>query len=289
MHLDVERARAAVGSIATRLAITLDEAAAGILRVANANMQRAIRAVSIERGYDPREFALVAFGGCGGLHACELAVELGIRGVLVPQFAEGLSALGMLLADRVRDYAAGVLNRPGIEQRFRTLERRARRQMPGARIERLADYRYAGQSYEITLPWQADFHAAHQKMYGYSDPSQAIEVVTIRVRATRSVAKPTPAPVKRIPVSVPRTRRIYTGGAWRKAKVFERTGIPTAGVAGPALVTDYGSTTLIPPGWRMKLDRAGNLLATATPSPPAKAPGSCARRGRTGPGVGRKR
>jgi len=114
MHLDVDRAAAAVDTIAKRAGITRIAAAEGILKVANANMERAIRLVSVERGHDPRDFALVAFGGCGGLHACEIARELGMRTVLVPEFAGALSALGMLLADQVRDYAAGVLNHPGI-------------------------------------------------------------------------------------------------------------------------------------------------------------------------------
>ena len=108
MHLDTDRAAAAVDSIARTLKISRIAAAQGILRVANANMERAIRLVSVERGHDPRDFALVAFGGCGGLHACEIAQELGIQTVLVPEHAGALSALGMLLADRVRDHAAGV-------------------------------------------------------------------------------------------------------------------------------------------------------------------------------------
>ena len=93
------------------------------MRIANANMERAIRVVSIERGQDPRDFPLVAFGGCGGLHACEMAEELGIRTVIVPRFAGALSALGMLLADRVRDYSASIVDASQIERRFAELER----------------------------------------------------------------------------------------------------------------------------------------------------------------------
>ena len=126
MQLDVERAASAVDAIARRLKITRVAAAEGIVRVANANMERAIRLVSVERGHDPRDFALVAFGGCGGLHACEIARELGIRTVLVPEYAGALSALGMLLANQVRDYAAGVLNRPDIEREFQRAVAHAR-------------------------------------------------------------------------------------------------------------------------------------------------------------------
>src|SRR5690349_5464067 len=169
MHLDVDRAAAAVDSIAKRACITRIAAAEGILKVANANMERAIRLVSVERGHDPRDFALVAFGGCGGLHACEIALELGIRTVLVPEYAGALSALGMLLADQVRDYAAGVLNHPGIEREYERLERVARKELPGAELIRSADIRYAGQSYELTVPWQAadpgePFHREHQRV-----------------------------------------------------------------------------------------------------------------------------
>src|SRR5207244_11736859 len=123
------------------------EAARGILRVANANMGRAIRVVSVERGHDPRDFALVGFGGCGGLHACEIAIELGIRVVIVPQLAGALSALGMLLADRVRDYSASALHCADLETRFHELEQDARLDMPGARLERAAHNRHAGQGY----------------------------------------------------------------------------------------------------------------------------------------------
>ncbi len=111
MAIDVERAGAAVDRVARTMKLDRIAAAAGILRVANANMERAIRVVSVERGYDPRDFALVAFGGSGGLHACEIARELGIETVIVPEYAGALSALGMLMADAVRDYAAGVLGR----------------------------------------------------------------------------------------------------------------------------------------------------------------------------------
>src|SRR5205814_4953412 len=128
MPLDADRAAQAVDRIARALKVDRANAAAGIIRVANANMERAIRVVSVERGFDPRDFALVAFGGCGGLHACEIARELGIRTVLVPEHAGALSALGMLLADRIRDYAAGVLNSPGIEREFERVERAARKE-----------------------------------------------------------------------------------------------------------------------------------------------------------------
>ena len=123
-----------------RSSISRVAAAQGILRVANANMERAIRLVSVERGHDPRDFALVAFGGCGGLHACEIAQELGIRTVLVPEYAGALSALGMLLASQVRDYAAGVLNRSDLEREFLRLERSGEKGITGRRADPLRRY-----------------------------------------------------------------------------------------------------------------------------------------------------
>src|SRR5580704_13315687 len=193
MHLDVKRAAAAIDSIAREAGIARVAAAEGIVRVANANMERAIRLVSVERGHDPRDFALVAFGGCGGLHACEIARELGIPSVIVPQYAGALSALGMLMADAVRDYSAGVLGRTDWEDCFARLERRAQRESPGASILRSADLRYRGQSYELNVPWPgspAHFHREHAKVYGYSNPQREMEVVTIRVRARTSFPKP---------------------------------------------------------------------------------------------------
>lgn len=264
MRLDVERAANAVDRIARALKTDRVAAAAGIVRVANANMERAVRLVSVERGHDPRDFALVAFGGCGGLHACEMAGELGIRTVIVPDYAGALSALGMLIADNVRDYAAGVLSRADIEKAFRDLERAARREMPRSQFSRLADIRYAGQSYELTVPWRpADpgelFHREHQRTYGYADPSRPIEIVTVRVRAVTQVKRPV---LKKagtvVPVSTVSRRKIYTNGRFHNIPVYPRAALSRA--TGPALVVDYGSTTLVPPGWRILRDAHGNLL-----------------------------
>jgi N-methylhydantoinase A/oxoprolinase/acetone carboxylase beta subunit len=269
MPIDTERAAKAVGRIARGLKLRAAEAASGILRVANANMERAIRAVSVERGFDPREFALVAFGGCGGLHACEIAEQLGITSVIVPQHAGALSALGMLLADAVRDYAAGVVGRLDIEAEFARLERRARRESPGAAIFRSADIRYRGQSYELNVAWPREmnrgrlganaFHAEHRRVYGYALPDREIEVITIRVRARAATVKPplTAAPARG---GNPERRNVWIAGAWRPTKIWERGQLPAEEQNGPALILDYGATTLIPPGWRFRIDRAGNLV-----------------------------
>jgi N-methylhydantoinase A len=270
MHLDVARAAAAVDSIGKQLGISRVAAALGIVRVANANMERAIRLVSVERGHDPRDFALVAFGGCGGLHACEIARELGIRTVLVPEYAGALSALGMLLADRTRDYAAGALGLSNFDRVFERLERTARRNLPDAKLIRSADIRYAGQSYELTVPWNpgnpaAPFHREHQRVYGYSNPERAIEIVTLRVRARLEVPKPKlksghhgGAVTKNAAI-----RRIHSSDTWRDTPVYARSDLSSGEMTGPALVLDYGSTTLIPPGWAFSMDSVGSLKLVA--------------------------
>jgi N-methylhydantoinase A len=261
--MDAARAQAAVGRLGKQLRLSVGEAAAGILRVANANMERAIRVVSVERGHDPGDFALVAFGGCGGLHACEIAEELGIPTVIVPEQAGALSALGMLLADATRDYAAGVLGRSDIQERFAALERRALGESPGAKLERSADLRYRGQSYELNVLWRgprtrALFDAEHQRVYGYSLPEREVEMVTIRVRARISTHKPRLARSAHKQGEA-RKRRVWTGGDWREIPVWKREHL-SGRQPGPALVLDYGSTTLVPAGWSFEVDPRGNLL-----------------------------
>jgi N-methylhydantoinase A/oxoprolinase/acetone carboxylase beta subunit len=268
MSIDVERAGAAVDRVARAMKLDRMAAAAGILRVANANMERAIRVVSVERGYDPRDFALVAFGGSGGLHACEIARELGMRTAIAPEQAGALSALGMLMADAVRDYAAGALGRGDLEKQFAILERRARRESPSAEIERTADLRYRGQSYELNVPWghagnsagaARAFHREHAHIYGYATPDREVEVVTIRVRARQRLTKPkvTRGPYRKRPVEI---RRVWIEGAWRKIPALPRAQVPQRRATGPALILDYGSTTLVPPGWRYRNDLSGNLI-----------------------------
>ncbi|HTM52205.1 MAG TPA: hydantoinase/oxoprolinase family protein [Bryobacteraceae bacterium] len=266
MRIEVERSAAAVDRIAAQLGADRVAAAEGILRVANANMERAIRVVSVERGHDPRDFALVAFGGCGGLHACEIAGELGIGVVVIPQMAGALSALGMLVADRVRDYSASALQREDMEKRFRELERAARADMPGCRLERSADVRYRGQSYELNVPWQpsdfaAPFHALHEKIYGYADRGRRAEIVTVRVKASIGVNKPAIRRERNGTSEANPPRRMRIAGRWLKTPVYRRGELSGRSRPGPALIIDYGSTTLIPPNWRFHLDRAGNVIA----------------------------
>jgi N-methylhydantoinase A len=259
MRIDAAAAERAVARVGAQLGLDAASAAAAILRVANSNMERAIRAVSVERGEDPRDFPLVAFGGCGGLHACEMAEELGIATVIVPRMAGALSALGMLLADRTRDYSIGALGVSDYEARFRKLEKQAKKDVRGATLERFADIRYAGQSYELTIPWGGAFHKEHQRVYGYSDAKRATEIVTLRVRAIVPVEKPS-LKVRRLSSAPPELRRIWMDARWRRVNASRREAVGTGSQRGPALITDYGSTTLVPPGWSMRLDANGSLV-----------------------------
>jgi len=260
--------------------LSLEKFAAGVIRVVNATMERAIRLVSIERGHDPRDFTLVAFGGAGGLHACELARALGIPRVLVPAFPGALSALGILSSDVVKDYSRTVLWRVGkqlptanLEREFRQLHQRAARDFrsegwSGSGSEqRSADLRYHGQGYELSLAVQPtllrDFHAAHEKRYGYRHADREVEIVTLRLRATLDTAhgrfkwNPSRTPAGR---TVEHSKVLFDGKPF-STPVHEREALPPGKILrGPAIVTEYSATTAIPPGSRFHLDRAGNLL-----------------------------
>jgi len=259
MHLDAARAEAAVAAIGRQLGLSTVDTAAAIVRVANSNMERAIRAVSVERGEDPREFPMVAFGGGGGLHACELAEELGVTTVIVPRLAGALSALGMLLADRTRDYSIGALGASDFEARFRKLEKQAKKDVRGAALERLADVRYAGQSYELTIPWGGDFHREHQRIYGYSDAGRPTETVTLRLRAVVKVPRPSLRAARHL-AGAPGKRRVWLSGRWQNIPAAPRDAFGSKPVNGPLLVTDYGSTTVVPSGWTMTKDTAESLI-----------------------------
>jgi N-methylhydantoinase A len=225
--------------------------AEGILEVANATMERALRRVSVERGYDPAEFRLVAFGGAGPLHACALADRLGMRGVVVPRWPGLFSALGMVLADLTVEVSRTVLGRP-ID--WEALERAALRELPGGAIERFVEARYRGQSYELRLPWEAGspevparrFHAEHRRRYGFAREEAPVEIVNAIVRATVRTPKPRFRPL-------PRGGRTWRGTV---ARELLRAGDR---VRGPAIVAEDNATTWIPRGWAARVDPVGHL------------------------------
>jgi N-methylhydantoinase A len=216
--------------------------AAGIVRVVNANMARALRVVSVERGIDPRGLALVAFGGAGPLHACALAEELGIERVLVPGASGVLSALGLAVADLRRDY---------VGRSFDELE--AQVDLPGATLTRLVDARYPGQSHELTIEEGADFGAAHARRYGFRLEAEP-GVVSRRLVAT--LARPRPQLRAAPSAAAQGFRRAYLDGDWLELPVHG-SGVA---VTGPAIVELPESTFLVRPGWAGEPDLAGTLV-----------------------------
>jgi N-methylhydantoinase A len=281
--LDAERTRRVVGEWLKRQGsrLSLERFAAGVVRVVNSTMEKAIRVVSIERGYDPREFALVAFGGAGGLHACELAESLGIPRVIVPALPGALSAYGILASDVVRDYSRTVLWRaldklPGkrLEEEFSRLRRKAqedfrREEWKGKIGYALSvDVRYRGQGYELNVPYTRGmigaFEREHERRYGYSYAGRELELVTLRLRARmKSRNGATTASVGRLSSVPPKVHKaaVIFNGRRVASEVHTREGVrPGRKFRGPAIVTEYSATTVAPPGKRFWIDRPGNLV-----------------------------
>jgi N-methylhydantoinase A len=244
-----------------RSELPLEEFAAGVVRVVNANMEKAVRVVSIERGYDPRQFALVAFGGAGAMHACDLARSLRIPRVVVPAYPGALSALGILISDVVKDHSRTIL------LRVKELPRQKEKWNGKAVYERSADLRYRGQGYELGLPYGPDvlerFHAEHKRRYGYSSPEREIEIVTVRVRGRVS----SPEKLRAMKVEgragdlVPQTAAVWFDGKKTATQVLPREILkPGRRYRGPAIVTEYSATTVVPPNMTFQSDWAGNLV-----------------------------
>jgi N-methylhydantoinase A len=279
--LDVERAEKLTRAWLKRSgsAMTVEEFAAGMIRVVNANMEKALRVVSIERGHDPRAFTLVAFGGAGPLHACELAQALGIPRVIVPAYPGALSALGILLSDVVKDYSRSVVWRAGhklpqkeLAAAFAELEKHAGGDFKAEgwagnpRLKRSVDIRYRGQGFELNVPLTprllADFHKLHRQRYGYSREGKEVELVTLRLRALlpSAIKPPRNGEKRRGAARSVRASAIFDGRN-QAAAIFARDSLAAGKkLRGPAIVTEYSATTVIPPGFRFHLDRAGNLI-----------------------------
>ncbi|HLV95539.1 MAG TPA: hydantoinase/oxoprolinase family protein [Candidatus Acidoferrales bacterium] len=273
--------RAIRGARAVR---SVEQFAQGILDVVEATMERAIRVISIERGRDPRDYTLAAFGGAGGLHACSLAASLGIPRVLVPTFPGALSALGILRADVVKDLSQSVLARASsrgdtlrsLERAFARIEREGLRDMRGegfqrrhVRIERFFDMRYVGQAYELTIPAGGEFlkafHREHERRYGYADPARAVEIVNVRARFTGRTAT-IDWPKQRLEsagaqAAVVAHRRVQFAGETRATAIYVREKLRAGNrVAGPAIISEYSATTVVPPGWSARVDAFENLV-----------------------------
>jgi len=270
--LDLARTRERMDALKGPLA-SAEDFAAGILRVVETQMERAIRLISVERGHDPRRFTLVAFGGGGPLHACALARALRVPTVLVPAMPGALSAVGILLADAVRDYSRTVML-PGselahLDERFAELEERGRGESPDALAERSIDLRYNGQGYELNVPYTPDaaeaFHALHAQRYGFSDPARSIEIVNLRLRLRVPAELYSPIPQPPHPgdgaQAMRATRQVLFEGVAHDTRIYSRDALmPGDAITGPALITEYTSTTVLPPGCRAEVDAFANLV-----------------------------
>ena len=299
MSLDSNKTRTHVEEFAKHLGVPPLQAADGVLKVANASMERAIKVISVERGFDTRDFTLVSFGGAGGLHAAFMAENLGIKTVLIPPNGGLLSAYGMLFADVVKDYSQTVLwqfERSGessaslvgaLNAGFDTLLTRAENEMKSEgfvpqylKIDRSLDMRYQGQSYELNIPCftaeQASstegvetlvetFHAAHAHRFGYARTDAPVEVVNLRLTATGETDKP---PIESVPLAdadaaeafIVQNPVIFEGEAL-PTNFYRRAALrPGNRIVGPAIVTEFSATTVVPPNFSAVVDAYRNLI-----------------------------
>ncbi|HTG72519.1 MAG TPA: hydantoinase/oxoprolinase family protein [Terriglobia bacterium] len=278
--LAVDRLAPAVSRMVwTRRWTSVHSLAQGVVDIVNNNMEQAVRLISVERGYDPRDFTLVCFGGAGGLHAAALGHALAIPRVVVPQFPGALSALGLLLSDVRKDYSKSMLipaedAEATIRRELEVLHRSGQRDLKGEGFEKKSmrvvdslDLRYRGQSYELTVPFTrgfvSKFHKMHERRYGHSDAARPVEIVNVRsaffgraprirfpkMRKTQSKAKAL------------ETANAWFDGSARKTRVYDRNGLRYGHVIkGPAIIGEYSATTLVPPDFVCEVDAFGNLV-----------------------------
>ncbi|GAA0571610.1 hydantoinase/oxoprolinase family protein [Craurococcus roseus] len=291
MRLDIEAARQAVAArVGDALGLPVERAAQGILTVTNAALGAAVRLSLFEKGLDPRDFALLSFGGAGGLHATEVAAEMGIGEVVFPREPGTLSAYGILFGDIARDFArsrvlpaehGSVAEITALLGELRAAAEAALEsdgvEAAPRRFEAAADMRYRGQAFELLVPWDgapctgeaglealvARFHAVHKKRFSYSEPDGAVEIVTLRVKAVGLLPKPDDAPPA--PAARPALkghRRVFDGEGWRDLPIWDRDALaPVDSIEGPAIVEEPFATHFIGAGWTARLGAAGALVA----------------------------
>lgn len=285
MKLDEIRPQSYLKDMADKMGLEPTELAEGVCSVVNAAMERAVRVISVERGYDPREFTMVSYGGAGGMHAAFLARLLNIPRVLIPKNCGILSALGMLMADVIRDYSLTIMlegsitNMKELAQYFSFLEEQGWKDLAKEGLlpenmffEHFLDMRYKGQSYELTVPFKEDyaacFHAFHEKRYGYSSEGKEIEIVNVRLKARgltekpklKQKEKPHTLPLEKALVD---TREVVLEGKSYKTEIFARNKLGWGSkLKGPAVVVDYYSTVVLPPEAVGEIDRYDNMLIT---------------------------
>jgi N-methylhydantoinase A len=273
MPIDAKLATRSLSKLSGGGAGAISDMAIAVIRLVNDGMAKAISIVSVERGRDPREFTMVAFGGAGPVHACDLAEEMGIREIIVPVHAGLFSAYGLLVGDLTRSFTAPVMDSSShLKRRFEELEDEARREMEREGFlqlstERFLEARYLGQSHELLLPYEGDekvgvtFQAQHKALYGYSSPDP-VQVVNIGVRAR--VAGAEPAGLKQKLVGRPRrpTRReAWVGGIAREVDVFKREAMHEDDSGhGPCIIEEYDSTLVVNPSWTWRVEEYGTRL-----------------------------
>lgn len=290
--LDRAAAERAVDGLASQLGLTRQQTAQGVLKIANSNAVGAIRAITVKRGLDPRSFTLLSYGGGGGFFAASVADDLGIRSIIVPYASAAFSAWGIVTSDyredSVRTLVRGV-DAPAAAELIAAAGQMARENVArlgehGFKAEDVAshvraDMRFAGQEYTVTVPvedaWLCDgaalliglsqrFVDAHRRLFGHGDAGAPLELVTVRVRSIAAVARPAFPTVAAGSAATPLARRqtqfVSTDGAVA-TPVFDRDTLPAGvRVAGPAIVEEWTTTTLIPPGWTAEIDAIGNLI-----------------------------
>ena len=285
MKLYPERLSKPFYELSKKTGLSPEELAEGIISVANSNMEKAIRKISVERGYDPREFSLFCFGGAGAMHAAYLAKLLSIPRVIVPENPGLLSAIGMLMADVIKDYSVTIMKNQDqidlsiIKENFSFFEKEGINELKkqGIRedqisVERYLDMRYEGQSYEIIVPFRADFiemfHKLHEKLYGYKKAYAQVQIVNLRVRIKGNTKKPN---IKRydlweekVPDKAFITEReaIFDGKRFTVPVLKRDELIPGNKIKGPAIVVEYSSTTVIPPFAQALIDSYKNMVIT---------------------------
>jgi N-methylhydantoinase A len=289
--IDPALANQVVADLASRLggALGVEALAEGIVRIAVARMASAVREISIQRGHDPRDFTLIAFGGAGPMHALALAEEIGIPCVLVPRHAGNFSALGLLASDIKHD---DVRTRVGplrellavLASLFADMEAAARRQLElegfadgQQRLLRSLDLRYRGQAFELNVSLGAEagaltpaaieaaFHRQHQAAYGHANPGTIVELVNARLTAYGLVTKPAAerfgGGAASLDAARVEHRRVWFQGQRHDCPVWDRERLPAqAALAGPAIVEEFGATLVVPPGWWGRLDAQANLV-----------------------------
>jgi N-methylhydantoinase A len=277
MRLHPDRAHQALRKIASAMKTGPLAAARGVIQVVNANMERAIRVITVERGFDPRDFVLLGFGGAGPMHAAELAMDLGIRHVVFPRNPGLLCAWGAIGAPLGREYSMTLreVDPPytRLMRRARPLIVRAQHELAGEGARRAAfaaevrlDMRYRGQSYELEVPltrnFKDAFHSAHRRTFGHSAAEAAVEVVNLRLRASAADFSPALSKIPRrrgAPSAIARTD-VLVGSRQRRAPVFARESLGAGTrIRGPAIVVELSATAYVAPEFTLRVDDYGNL------------------------------